>query len=64
MGIKFEAKRLYKMGQRYAKHQMQTGVRVYHQRHYQQAIGRWRAALNKLKYSTFLNILSKSFFFV
>lgn len=50
MGIKFEAKRSYQMGQRYAKHQMQSGVRVYHQRHYQQAIGRWRAALNKLKY--------------
>ncbi|CAD5210153.1 unnamed protein product [Bursaphelenchus okinawaensis] len=37
------------MGQRYAKHQMQSGVRLYHQRHYQQAIFRWKRALNKLR---------------
>ncbi|KAI1727032.1 tetratricopeptide repeat domain-containing protein [Ditylenchus destructor] len=47
MGIKFEEKP--QMGQRFAKHQMQSGVRLYHQRHYQQAIGRWRTALHRLR---------------
>ncbi|KAI6172142.1 RING-type domain-containing protein [Aphelenchoides besseyi] len=37
------------MGQRYAKHQMESGVRLYHQRHYQQAVSRWRNALHKLR---------------
>ncbi|KAH7720893.1 rapsyn protein 1 [Aphelenchoides avenae] len=46
MGIVFQES---PMGQRYAKHQMQSGVRLYHQRHYQQAIHRWRSALHRLR---------------
>uniref|UniRef100_A0A915EAC4 Rapsyn myristoylation/linker region N-terminal domain-containing protein n=1 Tax=Ditylenchus dipsaci TaxID=166011 RepID=A0A915EAC4_9BILA len=48
MGIRFELEEP-SMGQRYAKHQMQSGVRLYHQRHYQQAIGRWRSAMLRLR---------------
>lgn len=36
------------MGQRYAKHQMQSGVRLYHQRHHHRAIHKWRQALRRL----------------
>ncbi|VIO93983.1 Uncharacterized protein BM_BM2318 [Brugia malayi] len=36
------------MGQRIAKHHMQSGVKLYHQRRHQQAIARWRAALRRL----------------
>ncbi|VDM98684.1 unnamed protein product [Thelazia callipaeda] len=36
------------MGQRIAKHHMQSGVKLYHQRRHQQAITRWRAALRRL----------------
>ncbi|CAG9532182.1 unnamed protein product [Cercopithifilaria johnstoni] len=36
------------MGQRIAKHHMQSGVKLYHQRCYQQAIARWRAALRRI----------------
>lgn len=45
----FTAALVSEMGQHYAKHQMQSGVRVYHQRHYRQAIARWRSALHRLK---------------
>uniref|UniRef100_A0A914YPD4 Rapsyn myristoylation/linker region N-terminal domain-containing protein n=1 Tax=Panagrolaimus superbus TaxID=310955 RepID=A0A914YPD4_9BILA len=37
------------MGQRYAKHQMQSGVRLYHQRHHHRAISKWRRALRRLQ---------------
>jgi tetratricopeptide (TPR) repeat protein len=46
MGIVFQES---PMGQRYAKHQMQSGVRLYHQRHYQQALQRWHSALQRLR---------------
>lgn len=36
------------MGQRIAKHQMQSGVRLYHQRHHHRAIAKWRRALRRL----------------
>uniref|UniRef100_A0A0N5ATC2 RING-type domain-containing protein n=1 Tax=Syphacia muris TaxID=451379 RepID=A0A0N5ATC2_9BILA len=36
------------MGQHIAKHHMQAGVRLYHQRHHQQAIAHWRSALRRL----------------
>ncbi|ETN75791.1 hypothetical protein NECAME_12133 [Necator americanus] len=36
------------MGQRAAKHNMQAGVRLYHQRHHAQAIHKWRQALHRL----------------
>ncbi|CAI4229685.1 unnamed protein product [Auanema sp. JU1783] len=48
-------RRLYKdatrrtyMGQRAAKHNVQAGVRLYHQRHHAHAIQKWRSALNRL----------------
>lgn len=36
------------MGQRQAKQHMQAGVKLYHQRHYAQAINKWRQSLNRL----------------
>ncbi|CAI5442209.1 unnamed protein product [Caenorhabditis angaria] len=36
------------MGQRQAKQHMQSGVKLYHQRHYAQAINKWRQSLNRL----------------
>uniref|UniRef100_F1KZS1 43 kDa receptor-associated protein of the synapse n=1 Tax=Ascaris suum TaxID=6253 RepID=F1KZS1_ASCSU len=47
MGIRIEAKPT-SMGQRVAKHHMQSGVKLYHQRHHQQALARWRSALQRL----------------
>lgn len=37
------------MGQRVAKQQMQAGVRLYHQRHHQQAVQKWTTALTTLQ---------------
>uniref|UniRef100_A0A915Q4Y5 RING-type domain-containing protein n=1 Tax=Setaria digitata TaxID=48799 RepID=A0A915Q4Y5_9BILA len=47
MGIRID-KNSISMGQRVAKHHMQSGVKLYHQRRYQQAISRWSAALRRL----------------
>uniref|UniRef100_A0A1I7VLE5 Rapsyn_N domain-containing protein n=1 Tax=Loa loa TaxID=7209 RepID=A0A1I7VLE5_LOALO len=47
MGIRIEDNWI-SMGQRVAKHHMQSGVKLYHQRRHQQAIARWRAALRRL----------------
>ncbi|VBB28843.1 unnamed protein product [Acanthocheilonema viteae] len=47
MGIGIE-KNSISMGQRIAKHHMQSGVKLYYQRRHQQAIARWRAALRRL----------------
>ncbi|GMR39669.1 hypothetical protein PMAYCL1PPCAC_09864, partial [Pristionchus mayeri] len=38
-----------RMGQRVAKQQMQAGVRLYHQRHHQQAVQKWTTALTTLQ---------------
>uniref|UniRef100_A0A914UN04 RING-type domain-containing protein n=1 Tax=Plectus sambesii TaxID=2011161 RepID=A0A914UN04_9BILA len=37
------------MGQRIAKHEMDSGVKLYHRRRQLQAMGRWRAALKRLR---------------
>uniref|UniRef100_A0A1I8EAK9 Uncharacterized protein n=1 Tax=Wuchereria bancrofti TaxID=6293 RepID=A0A1I8EAK9_WUCBA len=47
MGIRIQDNCI-SMGQRIAKHHMQSGVKLYHQRRHQQAIARWRAALRRL----------------
>ncbi|VDM93952.1 unnamed protein product [Onchocerca ochengi] len=47
MGIRIEQNRI-SMGQRIAKHHMKSGVKLYHQRRHQQAIIRWRSALQRL----------------
>ncbi|KAM3718543.1 hypothetical protein ACO02O_10502 [Dirofilaria immitis] len=47
MGIRIEENQI-SMGQRIAKHHMQSGVKLYHQRRHQQAINRWRSALRRL----------------
>uniref|UniRef100_A0A0R3RK02 Rapsyn_N domain-containing protein n=1 Tax=Elaeophora elaphi TaxID=1147741 RepID=A0A0R3RK02_9BILA len=47
MGIRVE-KNWISMGQRIAKHHMQSGVKLYHQRRHQQAIARWQVALRRL----------------
>ncbi|MFH4980442.1 hypothetical protein AB6A40_007151 [Gnathostoma spinigerum] len=47
MGIKIEGEPTF-MGQRVAKHHMQAGVRLYHQRRHEQALAKWRSALQRL----------------
>uniref|UniRef100_A0A8R1DWQ8 RING-type domain-containing protein n=1 Tax=Caenorhabditis japonica TaxID=281687 RepID=A0A8R1DWQ8_CAEJA len=44
------------MGQRQAKQHMQAGVKLYHQRHYAQAINKWRQSLNSNAEDRFITL--------